>query len=510
MIATAKQANGHARLNGNGDRPLSELLAPYDIRLHDDLARRRKSRHVLRAINRVGALLIVDAAGLTLAYLAALFLRQDVLPALVPVLTPMALGLSLKLLPAALAVQMLSLAAFGAYTPGKGRRDYYKVFLAILLGTLVLFFGSTIYATGVPSQLLFVLAGLTAVCTVVTLRGMVDRVVTAFRLRNELGRRALLLGGEDQIPLVRSHFDETRGINIRFVRTMSFDEVDGKRLMCVAPDRLSEALLHDDIEVVVVAGDPPTGMARKLLDRCLRSGCQVMLVPSVLHEIPNPVSSEDMSGLFALAVMQPRLGLPELAIKRGSDFLFSLLGLIVLLPVFAAIALAVKLDSPGPVFFRQRRVGVGGRLFSMYKFRTMVVDAEQRKNDLAHLNQYGNGKFFKIRNDPRITRVGRTLRKTSLDEFPQLLNVLRGEMSLVGPRPPVPEEVADYSEHHLQRLSVTPGITGLWQIKGRSAIIDFEEVVRLDLEYINTWSLWRDLKILFRTVPAILKTESAA
>ena len=149
-------------------------------------------------------------------------------------------------------------------------------------------------------------------------------------------------------------------------------------------------------------------------------------------------------------------------------------------------------------------------MFSIYKFRTMVADAEARKRRLKHLNQYGDGKFFKIRNDPRITRLGHLLRRTSLDELPQLINVLRGEMSLVGPRPPVTEEVAKYSEHHLQRLSVTPGITGLWQINGRSDIVDFEEVVRLDLEYINTWSIWKDLTILVRTLPAVFRTIGAA
>jgi exopolysaccharide biosynthesis polyprenyl glycosylphosphotransferase len=250
-------------------------------------------------------------------------------------------------------------------------------------------------------------------------------------------------------------------------------------------------------------------MAKRLFDRCLRAGCQVMLVPSVLHEIPNPVKVEDMRGLSALTVERPRLGLPNLALKRAFDFFGSLAGLICLAPMFAAIAAAIKLSSQGPVFFRQTRVGVGGRVFSIFKFRTMVADAETRKEELEHLNQYGDNKFFKIKEDPRITRVGRFLRKTSFDELPQLINVLRGDMSLVGPRPPVPEEVANYSEHHLQRLSVTPGITGLWQINGRSEILDFEEVVRLDLEYISTWSLWKDLGILVRTIPVVFRTNGA-
>lgn len=510
MIAEAKPNDGHVCPNGNGQRPLSELLAPYDVRVHDDLVRRRKNRHLLRSVYRVGALLLTDIVVLSLAYLAAIFLRQDVLPILVPVLPPMEFGLPLKLWPAALAVQLMSLSAFGAYTPGKGRRDYYKLFGAIVVGTLILFFGATVYAPDMPSQALFVLAGFTAVCGVLPFRWAVDRAVVRYRKRHNLGRPALLLGREDQIPFIRSHFDETPEANIRFVRTMHFDEVEVPTRHCVATERLTEVLLSSDIEVVVVAGDLPNGMARRVLDRCLHAGCQVMLVPSVLHEIPNPVSTEDMSGLFALAVTQPRLGIPQLALKRIFDFAISGLGLILAAPLFGVIALAIKLDSKGTVFFKQQRVGLGGGTFWIYKFRTMVRDAEARKNELGHLNQYCDGKFFKIKDDPRVTRTGRFLRRASLDELPQLINVLRGEMSLVGPRPPVPEEVLGYSEHHLQRLSVTPGITGLWQVKGRSDILDFEEVVRLDLEYIRTWSVWKDLAILIKTVPVVIQTDGAA
>ena len=497
------------RLNGSDHRRVADLLPPYDIRLHDDWARRRRNRQLVRRTLRVGTLLLLDTIGLVGAYLAAVLVRENIVPGLVPGVGPLALDPYVHMLPAALAVQLLSLAAFRAYTPGRGRRDYYRVFLAIFLGTLVLFFGATMYATRLPSRLLFVLAGATAVCSVVSLRWLMDRSLVADRRRNKLGRAALLLGRDDQIPGVRSHFEDTPELNVRFVKTMSFEDADAASQLCAIGNRLSEVLLRRDIEVVVVAGDPPNGLAKRLFDTCVQAGCQVMLVPSVLHEIRNPVRTEHLSGLFALAVMHPRLGLPQLALKRAFDLVLSLAGLIFLAPVFAAIALAVKLDSPGPVFFKQRRVGVGGRLFWMYKFRSMVRDAEDRKTDYDHLNQYGDLKFFKIKDDPRITRVGRFLRKTSLDELPQLINVVRGEMSLVGPRPPVPEEVASYSEHHLQRLTVTPGITGLWQVKGRSEILDFEEVVRLDLEYVTSWSLWKDLGILVRTLPVILDGNGA-
>ena len=194
--------------------------------------------------------------------------------------------------------------------------------------------------------------------------------------------------------------------------------------------------------------------------------------------------------------------------KRAVDVAGSALGLLLLAPVLLLLALAVKLTSRGPAIFAQDRCGRGGRTFRFYKFRTMVADAEARKQELAHLNEV-QGPAFKLTRDPRITPLGRLLRRTSLDELPQLWNVLKGDMSLVGPRPPTREEVERYSDRHAQRLSVIPGITGLWQVSGRSRIADFERWVDLDLEYIRSWSLWLDLRILVRTVVVVLLTRGA-
>jgi len=194
-------------------------------------------------------------------------------------------------------------------------------------------------------------------------------------------------------------------------------------------------------------------------------------------------------------------------LKRPFDVAASLLGLTLLSPVFLVIAILVKLDSPGPVFFRQIRVGKDGREFWFYKFRSMVQDAERLKKELMHLNEL-EGPVFKISEDPRITRTGRFLRRTSLDELPQLINVLRGEMSLVGPRPPLPCEVENYEAWQREKLSVLPGITCLWQISGRNHI-GFTEWMRLDIEYIRRQSLGVDLKILIRTLPAVLSRKGA-
>ena len=168
----------------------------------------------------------------------------------------------------------------------------------------------------------------------------------------------------------------------------------------------------------------------------------------------------------------------------------------------------IKLDSPGPVFFAQKRVGRNGRIFKMYKFRSMYIDAEERKKELMAQNEM-NGLMFKMEDDPRITKVGKFLRKTSLDEFPQFINILKGDMSLVGTRPPTLDEFEQYKTYHKKRLSFRPGLTGMWQVSGRSDITDFEEIVRLDVEYINNWSVSLDIKILIKTVLAVF-TESGA
>ena len=177
--------------------------------------------------------------------------------------------------------------------------------------------------------------------------------------------------------------------------------------------------------------------------------------------------------------------------------------------LFALIALLIKVTSPGPVLFRQQRSGINGQPFTLYKFRTMVTNAEQLKHELAAMNEM-NGPVFKVSNDPRVTPIGKFLRKYSLDELPQLYNVLRGEMSLVGPRPLPVDEVKRFNDlAHRRRLSVKPGLTCLWQISGRNNVTDFKEWVRLDLEYIDNWSLWLDLKILWRTLPAVLAATGA-
>jgi exopolysaccharide biosynthesis polyprenyl glycosylphosphotransferase len=195
----------------------------------------------------------------------------------------------------------------------------------------------------------------------------------------------------------------------------------------------------------------------------------------------------------------PEIGL---LLKRTMDIVLATLFLIVISPVLLAIALAVRLDSHGPVFYFSERLGKKGRVFRCIKFRTMVRDAEKRRADVMHMNER-DGVLFKIANDPRITKLGRFLRKYSLDELPQFFNVLRGDMSIVGPRPPIASEVKEYELNHLRRLDVTPGITGLWQVQARQDP-SFDNYISLDVTYIETWSIWLDLKIIGRTVGVVL------
>lgn len=202
------------------------------------------------------------------------------------------------------------------------------------------------------------------------------------------------------------------------------------------------------------------------------------------------------------------LELRDMLLKRVMDIIGALVGCIISIPIIAIVAIPLKLESPGPLIFRQKRVGLNGRYFYIHKLRSMYVDAEARKQELMSRNEM-SGLMFKMEDDPRITRVGRFIRRTSIDELPQFFDVLRGNMSLVGTRPPTVDEYKQYESHHKRRLSMKPGITGLWQISGRSNIENFEEVVKLDVQYIDHWSLWGDVKILLKTIVVVFAGRGA-
>ena len=277
----------------------------------------------------------------------------------------------------------------------------------------------------------------------------------------------------------------------------------------VRPQELARLIREGRAESVIVLGDVQGAAFERLLEICLSAGCEVLCAPPGFG-VAGVRPSVSWRGPHALIQVQPpSLRAPQIFAKRCVDVLVSCFALLVTAPLFLVLAAAIRLDSPGPVFFSQERVGLGGKRFRMIKFRTMRMGADDEKSRLYHLNPTGDRRAFKIPDDPRISRVGRVLRRWSLDELPQFINVILGHMSLVGPRPVPEDDFIDYEDHHYRRLGAKPGITGLWQVSGRSAVSDFEERVRMDTEYIDHWSLWLDFKILVMTLPAVLQRTGA-
>jgi exopolysaccharide biosynthesis polyprenyl glycosylphosphotransferase len=266
-----------------------------------------------------------------------------------------------------------------------------------------------------------------------------------------------------------------------------------------------EDVLHSRVidEVAICLPFSQWNLIDAIAHLCEEEGKIVRIPMDVLDHAVTVGRMEELDGTPVFSLVSGPDRTIALAVKRAVDLAASALGLLLLSPFLLAISAAIKFDDGGPVLFRQRRVGLHGRSFDVVKFRSMRPDAEDRLAELAHLNEI-QGRAFKMTNDPRITRVGAFLRRTSLDELPQLLNVIRGDMSLVGPRPPLPREVEGYDLWHRRRLSMKPGITGLWQVRGRRSA-DFDTWVEADLEYIDRWSLWLDLKILARTIPAAVQ-----
>jgi exopolysaccharide biosynthesis polyprenyl glycosylphosphotransferase len=278
-------------------------------------------------------------------------------------------------------------------------------------------------------------------------------------------------------------------------------------------DEIPDLVRLLDVERVIVAFSNDASEDTVLLLRDLSElEVQVDIVPRFFDVLSPAVDIHSLEGVPLIGLRPPRLSRSSAILKRWLDLFGAVVGLVLLTPLFVVIAVAIKLESPGPVFFRQTRIGRGDGTFRIIKFRTMVANADARKPEIAHLNKHarngGDPRMFKVVRDPRVTRVGRVLRRFSLDELPQLLNVLRGVMSLVGPRPLIPDEDVYVDDWGRRRLSLRPGMTGLWQVLGRSAI-SFEEMVSFDYVYVTSWSLWNDCQLLLRTVPAVLRGDAS-
>ncbi|HEX7705294.1 MAG TPA: sugar transferase [Thermoanaerobaculia bacterium] len=285
------------------------------------------------------------------------------------------------------------------------------------------------------------------------------------------------------------------------------------RVFGTVPDlrRILEAgAIPEPIDEIVFA------VTRKKLDEmkqifimCEELGIRTRVAMNFFSNRVARLEIEELEGVPFLTFTTTPSNETHLALKRALDVVISMVLLTLSLPLILIAALTIRFTSPGSVFFKQKRIGLNGRMFTLYKFRTMIENAHLQRDDLFHLNEM-NGPVFKLRFDPRVTPIGRWLRRFSFDELPQLWNVLKGDMSLVGPRPPIPEEVASYHRWHRRRLSMKPGLTCLWQISGRNEIQDFDRWMKLDLQYIDNWSPSLDFKILLRTIPAVLSGKGAS
>jgi len=375
---------------------------------------------------------------------------------------------------------------------------------------IVIFF---FYPSYIYSRLMFAYAAVLIVVFLSTSR-LLESMFWRRLQRQGVGiRRVLIVGlGEVGRTIIR-HIVARPELGFEVVGFVDDDPekmvTDMGRFKALGSTDVLPGLVHD-LEVDEVIITLPWVCHRKImsiLSHCQREQVRCLIVPDIFQLSLSRIHMEDLQGIPLMGIREPSLRGWNLVIKRAIDVTVSSIGLILLSPLCLLIALAINLESSGGTLFRQQRVGRHGALFVVYKFRSMYEGAEVERDQLDPLNE-ADGPLFKIRDDPRRTRTGRVLRRFSLDEIPQLYNVLRGEMSLVGPRPGLPEEVARYEDWHRKRLEVSPGITGLWQTAGRSEV-SFEEMCLLDIYYAEQWTLSLDFRIMLKTIPAIILGRGA-
>jgi len=386
--------------------------------------------------------------------------------------------------------------------------EFYSVANGTTTGIIIMVVVTFFYRPLFYSRLLFIYTGVLIVVLLGFSRLVKSIVLRKLRKRGIGVVRTLIVGAGEVGRTIMRNIVAQPGLGYQVVGFVDDNPEKGHKDIgrfkgLGSIDNLPRIVQEESIDEVIIT--LPWMYHRKIISimtQCEREGVRAFLVPDLFQMSLSRMDVDDLGGV-------PMIGVKEISItgwksvtKRAIDFTIALVGLIVLSPLMLLIALAIKLDSPGPVLFRQIRVGKGGRQFVLHKFRSMWEGAEEEQEKLTDLNE-AEGPIFKIRHDPRCTRAGRFLRRTSLDELPQFYNVLRGEMSLVGPRPPIPAEVEHYEEWHKKRLEVSPGMTGLWQVSGRSELT-FDEMVLLDIYYIENWSAAVDTEIFLRTIPKII------
>ncbi len=473
----------------------------------------QRYQRVLRWVLQSSDLVLVD-----LAFVLAYYLRyiqgiggdvadENFVP--LDVYYPLLIGLSITLV-----VVYRVTGLYRAPLKGPFLREVWSIVLSTTFGITLLFAGVYLFRGFAYSRGLFLIASVLTTALLVGSRIVARAVQGELRRRGVGVERTLVVGG-DRLGLTVMHVLATEpGLGYYLVGFLHESaRINLGRFTCLGLiSDLPDVLRQAQVDTVIVTL-PATSESRQVLagvtQTCEQADVQVRVVPD-LFELSlslSPVDVEDLRGIPVIGLRKTTISGYNLMLKRAMDIVVAGLTLAILSPLWLLIAAAVKLDSPGSIYFAQTRLGKDRRPFTALKFRSMYVDAEARLAELTAQNE-ATGPLFKMRDDPRVTRVGRWLRRTSLDELTQLWNVLRGEMSLVGPRPPLPSEVEQYQEWHLKRLAVAPGMTGLWQVTGRSEI-PFEEMVLSDLYYIENWSLGLDFQILLRTIPAVLTGRGA-
>lgn len=493
-------AGGSATLSSEPRRhriSASRLAIPlpaYDIRVRRELAHRRTFLAIGRHILRVVSLHVLDAGSVALAA----FIALEIVPH----------GADRATIPLVVGLMLLGLEGRGAYRAAHGRRDPWRIISGLGLGAVASAMVSLFFPIeGFPLWFV-VTAALFAMITVVGERVIVDAIVRQAYAHGVGLRRAVVVGRASDVDEVIAGLRDDEQRDHFIVGHVVPGAVAEPGALGTLVE-LESVIRREEPAELILRTQLTEEAYRRVADICVRNGVSILVVPSWTKSNrgwAEPVVIGTMPGFWLHPV---RLEMPSLMLKRAVDIVFTSIALIFCLPLIGLIGIAIKLDSRGPVFFRQRRVGLGGREFTMWKFRSMAHMSERRRNDVEHLNHYADARLFKLKHDPRITRVGKWLRRFSLDELPQLFNVIAGEMSLVGPRPPLPSEVKAYEQRHFVRLTVVPGMTGPWQVGGRNLITDFEEVVRLEQDYVERWSFALDLKIMVKTLGVMLSGHGA-
>ena len=485
-----------------------DLYGSADIRRVRILPSTIQLRSLARRLVSIASLVAIDIGGIAGALYLALVLRE-LYYGVHPIFWGLPWKAETKWLPFLALVTVLVFWRGGLYATRERRAGAGKVVSSLLLVTVI----TLAFAVGTGYQHttfgLYFTAFVLAVVVVGGLRAAYELVTRDMWRVAGVRRRAVLLGsGERLVDLRRALGLGRGGIDYEFLGAVVTDGVPvGMPVLGTAQD-ITEVLarLHPD-ELILSDVDFGDEAFLDLVENAHRTGVKVRLAPTTTELLTQRAEYVAGQGVPLFELRPPVFAGLDWAIKRGFDLVVSALMIAFAAPAWALAALAIKLDSPGPVFYRDQRVGLGERKFGMYKFRSMYVDAGERQAGLEASNE-ASGPLFKIKDDPRVTRVGRVMRRYSIDELPQVLNVLRGEMSLVGPRPLPLRDYVQLEDWHRKRYLVLPGMTGLWQVSGRIELT-FDDLVRLDFYYLENWSIWLDISILAKTLPAVLARRGA-